>query len=455
MEKLKLHTRNLVAENVERVGALFPDCVTEARDENGKLTRAIDFDRLRQQLSDSLVEGPRERYQLDWPGKREAMLAASAPIAKTLRPCREESVDFDRTKNIFVEGDNLDALKLLQEAYLGKVKMIYIDPPYNTGKEFIYNDDFAENPADYLSRSNQTSESGDRLTINPESNGRFHSDWLTMMYPRLKLARNLLSEDGVIFISIDDHEFSNMKTMCEEVFGGDNFVATIVWQKRYSRENRGSIGDAHEYVLTYARSLPEFANSSGRIPLTEEQAKVYRNPDDNGGRWRGIPMTAQGFRPNQMYPITAPGGAVHTPPEGRCWSMIESEYKKLLDAGRIYFGKDNNSQPQVIRYLSEVEGLTPWTWLPHEEGGHTDEAKKEIYTLLGKGFGFDTPKPTRLITRLLQIASKAKDYLVMDFFAGSGTTADAVVALNAHDGGKRQFILVQIPEACADQTEGG
>jgi len=454
MDKLKLHTPDQTAKNIEKLAELFPNCVTEAHDENGRLIRAVDFDQLRQELSTSVVEGYRERYRLDWPGKREAILAANAPIAKTLRPFPGESIQFETTKNLFIEGDNLDALKLIQETYLNKVKMIYIDPPYNTGKEFIYKDDFTESSADYLSRSNQKSESGDRMVMNPESNGRFHSDWLTMMYPRLKLARNLLTDDGVIFISIDDHELSSVKTICEEIFGSDNFVATIVWQKRYSRENRGSIGDAHEYVLTYTRSAPEFAINSGTIPLTAAQAKVYRNPDDEGGRWRGIPMTAQGFRPNQMYPITAPGGAVHTPPEGRCWSMIESEFRKLLAAGRIYFGKDNNSQPQVIRYLSEVEGLTPWTWLPHEEGGHTDEAKKEIYSLMGKGFGFDTPKPTRLITRLLQIASRTKDFLVMDFFAGSGTTAEAVMALNAQDGGNRRFILAQIPEAPIKQADG-
>jgi adenine-specific DNA-methyltransferase len=457
MEKLKLHTPDLTAQNIDKLAQLFPDCVTETRDEQGRVTPAIDFDQLRQELSGSIVEGPRERYHLDWPGKREAILAANAPIAKTLRPCRAESVDFDTTKNLFIEGDNLDALKLLQETYLGKVKLIYIDPPYNTGNDFIYEDDFAEDSEAFLLRSNQKDESGNRMVANTEANGRFHSDWLTMIYPRLKLARNLLSEDGAIFISIDDHEIGGIRQVCDEIFGNENFVATFVWQKRYSRENRGAVGDVHEYILCYARSLEIFKTSSGRLPLTDEQAKIYKNlNNDPKGPWRGIPMTAQGFRPNQMYEIVTPSGTIHKPSEGRCWSMIESEFQKLKSEGRIYFGQDSSSQPQTIRYLSEVDGITPWTWLPHQEVGHTDEAKKELYEILGKGSGFDTPKPLRLITRLLQIVSRTNDYIVLDFFAGSGTTAHAVYLLNAEDGGKRRCISVQIStanDAPADQLK--
>lgn len=449
MENLKMHSPNFIQNNIERIRELFPGCVTKALGKKGELNLAIDFDILRQELSESLVEGPQERYHLDWPGKREALLTANAPIAKTLRPCPEESVNFDITKNLFIEGDNLEALKLLQETYLSKIKLIYIDPPYNTGHDFIYDDDFAENTVDFLQRSNQVDDQGNRLVVNTEANGRFHSDWLSMMYPRLKLSRNLLSEDGAIFISIDDNEVARLRQLCDEVFGRENFVATIVWQKRYSRENRGSIGDAHDYIIVYARSKGEFSKTSGKIPLSEEQAKIYRNPnDDPRGRWRGIPMTAQGYRPNQMYEITTPTGVVHTPPEGRCWSTVEEEFQKLEAVGRIYYGKDNSSQPQIIRYLSEVEGITPWTWLPHSEGGHTDESKKEIYSILGKSCGFDTPKPTRLILHLLQIASKDKDFIVMDFFAGSATTAHAVMAMNASDGGSRRCISVQIPEPC-------
>ncbi|MCF6246622.1 MAG: site-specific DNA-methyltransferase [Desulfobacula sp.] len=453
MEKLKMHSPNFAEENIEKLSALFPGCITESTYEDGTLKKSIDFDLLRQELSTTIVEGPQERYHLNWPGKREALLTANAPIAKTLRPCREESEYFDTTENLFIEGDNLDALKLLQETYLGKVKTIYIDPPYNTGKDFIYSDNFAESTEEYLLDSGQKDEEGNRLVANTDSNGRFHSDWLSMMYSRLKLARNLLKDDGVIFISIDDGEQANLKRMCDEVFGEENFVATICWQKRYSRENRGSIGDAHEYVIVFAKQSSLFANQSGRIPLTEQQAKIYRNPNnDPKGRWRGIPMTAQGYRPNQMYEVVTPTGNVITPPEGRCWSTIESEFKKLKEAGRIYFGKANDSQPQVIRYLSEVKGLVPWTWLPHEEGGHTDESKKEMYSFFGKGFAFDTPKPTRLLERLITIGSKEKDGIILDFFAGSATTAHAVMRLNAADGGKRKFIMVQLPETCDEKS---
>jgi adenine-specific DNA-methyltransferase len=445
MEKLKLHTAALTTQNIEKLTELFPNCVTEARDAQGRVTRAIDFDQLRQELSDNIVEGPRERYHLNWPGKREAILAANAPIAKTLRPCRAESVDFDATKNLFIEGDNLDALKLLQETYLGKVKLIYIDPPYNTGNDFIYEDDFAEGSEEYLVRSNQKDEAGNRMFANTEANGRFHSDWLSMIFPRLKMARNLLSQDGAIFVSMDDHEIGGLRLLCDEIFGGENFIATFVWQKRYSRENRGAVGDVHEYILCYARSAEDFKVSSGRLPLTDDQARIYRNPNnDPRGPWRGIPMTAQGYRPNQMYEIVTPNGVVQKPSEGRCWSMVESEFQKLKAEGRIYFGQDSSSQPQVIRYLSEVDGITPWTWLPHQEVGHTDEAKKELYEILGKSSGFDTPKPTRLLTRFLQIVSRKNDYIVLDFFAGSGTTAQAVYALNVEDGGNRRCISVQI-----------
>lgn len=455
MDKLKMHSPDLSQDNIAKIRELFPGCVTEACDDKtGKLRLAVDFDQLRQELSDQIVEGPQERYRLDWPGKREALLAANAPIAKTLRPCVEESVDFDTTKNLFIEGDNLEALKLLQESYLGKASVIYIDPPYNTGKEFIYSDDFSEGIEEYLVRSNQRDDASNRMVANPEGNGRFHSDWSSMIYSRLKLARNLLSESGAIFISIDDNECANLRKICDEIFGEDNFVASFVWQKRYSRENRGAVGDAHEYILCYARSLDSFKEGCSKIPLSEDQAKIYKNPNnDPQGRWRGIPMTAQGFRPNQMYSVISPSGAVHTPPEGRCWSMVEPEFKKLEAAGRIYYGKDGNAQPQVIRYLSEVEGVVPWTWLPHEDVGHTDEAKKEIYSILGKSLIFDTPKPVRLVSHFLSIVSKRKDFLVIDFFAGSGTTAQAVMAMNSKDGGTRRYIAVQIQEACGSQGD--
>lgn len=334
-------------------------------------------------------------------------------------------------ENFIIEGDNFDALRYLRMTHAGQVKCIYIDPPYNTGnRDFIYNDRFVDKDDAYK-----------------------HSKWLEFMYRRLVLAKDLLAEDGVIFVSIDDNEMLHLGMLMDQVFGEPNRVATCIWQKRYSRENRGAIGDAHEYLLVYAANPDDFKERRNKIPPTEKQAAIYKNPNkDPKGPWRVIPMTAQGYRPNQMYEIATPSGMVHRPPEGRCWSTIESEFKKLLADGRIWFGKEGKSQPGIVRYLSEVEGMTPWTWWPHEEVGHTDEAKKEIQSMLGTQTAFDTPKPVRLIDRVLRIATKPGD-LVLDFFAGSGTTAHALMKLNAEDGGKRRFILVSSTEATDDAPD--
>ena len=453
MDKLKMHSPDLTKQNIDKIAELFPTVITERVDNEGNPVRAIDFDLLRQELSDHVVDGPQERYQLDWPGKREALFAANAPIAKTLRPIREESVDFDTTENLFIEGDNLDALKLLQESYLAKVKLIYIDPPYNTGSDFVYDDDFVGTVDDYLARTGQSDEAGTRLVANTESNGRFHSDWLTMMYPRLRLARNLLADDGAIVVSIDDNEAHNLRSAMDAVFGRSSFVASVVWQKRYSRENRGAIGDAHEYLVVYARNPDRFQETRGLIPPTEKQTAVYKNPnDDPRGRWRPVPMTAQGYRPNQMYEIVTPSGVSHFPPDGRCWGMTEPAFLALREEGRIYFGKNGDSQPSVIRYLDEVDGFVPWTWWPSEEVGHTDESRKEIRRLFGTQTVFDTPKPVRLMQRVLDIAVPG-DGLVLDFFAGSGTMAHAVIAANAADARRRRFIMVQLPEALTGDHE--
>ncbi|WP_046636757.1 site-specific DNA-methyltransferase [Neorhizobium galegae] len=452
MDKLKMHSSDLSQENIAKIRDLFPGCVTEARDEEtGQLRLAVDFDQLRQELSDSIVDGPQERYRLDWPGKRDALTLSNAPIAKTLRPAENESVNFNSTKNLFVEGDNLDCLKLLRGSLLGMVKLIYIDPPYNTGGNFVYEDNFAESSEVYLERSNQSSSAG-KLVANSEANGRFHSDWLTMMYSRLRIARDLLREDGVIFISIDDCEVHNLRKIADEIFGAENFVAQNVWQKRYSRENRGVIGDAHEYVIAYAKSFDVFKNFSNRIGVTEAQKRAYRNDDgDERGPWRAIPMTAQGYRPNQMYQIRSPSGVVFTPPTGRCWSMVEPEFRKLEAAGKIYFGKNGDAQPGVIRYLSESKGVIPWTWWPHDEAGHTDEARKEIKDIFGTTEVFDTPKPVRLMRRILEIATNDGD-LVLDFFAGSSTMAHAVIEACAADGQNRPFIMTQMAETLISQS---
>lgn len=436
-EKLDLRSHDVVAEKRDELLRLFP----EVRTEGGKL----DFDRLRLALGDAVDVG-RERYGLTWPGKAECFKTIQAPSLGTLRPMRDESVDFDTTENLIIEGDNLEVLKLLQKSYLGKVKMIYIDPPYNTGNDFIYPDNYTESLQTYLEYTGQVDAQGRKFGTNTEADGRFHSKWLNMMYPRLYLARNLLREDGCIFITIDDNEVGNLRRVGDEVFGEENFVACCVWQKRYSRENRGAIGDAHDYILIFARSAEAFQEHRGLIGMSEEQARVYRNPNnDPKGRWRAVPMTAQGYRPNQMYEVVTPSGAVHRPPEGRCWSLTEPEYLKLRADGRIYFGKDGAAQPGVIRYLTEVEGLVPWTWWPSDEVGHTDEARKEVQTIFGSQTVFDTPKPTRLIKRMLEIGTQPGD-LVLDFFAGSGTAGQAVLEANARDQGGRRFILVQLPE---------
>lgn len=358
----------------------------------------------------------KQKLELTWIGKEnrpklEPRILLEDP-AKSYH-AKHRVTDNDIFDNQLIFGDNLLALKALEAEFAGKVKCVFIDPPYNTGSAFTHYDDGVE-----------------------------HSIWLSLMRDRLEIIRRLLSEDGSLWITIDDNEAHYLKVLCDEVFGRANFVASNIWQKRYSRENREAIGDAHDYVLLYAKQADLFKKIRNRVPITEEQAKVYKNPNNHPrGRWRGIPMTAQGYRPNQMYEIFTPSGAVHLPPEGRCWSTIEPQYKKLLDAGRIYFGKDNSSQPNIIRFLDEVEGFVPWTWWPHDEVGHTDEAKKEMHGLFGKADAFITPKPERLLYRVLHIATNPGD-LVLDSFAGSGTTGAV-----AHKMGRR-WIMIELGEHC-------
>jgi len=451
MDKLKLHTPNLTDDNTAKIAALFPHCVLEGK---------IDFDLLKQELSNSIIDGTQERYQLGWVGKREALLNANAPIAKTLRPCREESVNFDSTENLYIEGDNLDALKLLQETYLNKVKMIYIDPPYNTGNDFIYEDDFAENTADYLQRSNQKDDAGNRLTTNSESNGRFHSDWLSMMYPRLKLARNLLRDDGVIFISIDDGEVHNLKKLCDEVFGEDNFVANVIWQKKFSRSNDATyFSTMHDNILCYAKSIDFGSSSSGwklnLLPRTDEDNGSYANPDnDSRGVWTSVVLSAKSGSENLNYKIITPSGRECFPPDGRYWSVSQNKLKELISDNRIWFGKNGDGIPRQKTFLSEVQaGLRPNTIWFHDEVSHNQEARQSLKKLFdGKAY-FDSPKPVELLKQMLIISSPENKDIYLDFFSGSATTAHAVMQLNAEDGGKRKFIMVQIPEACDEKSE--
>ena len=462
-----MHSLNLTDGNIDRIRELFPGCVTEIKDEGGRmgdekgegsafsphpssLRYAIDFDLLRQELSGHIVEGPQERYHLNWPGKREALLTANAPIAKTLRPCREESVDFDTTKNLFIEGDNLDALKLLQETYLGKVKMIYIDPPYNTGNDFIYEDDFVENADEFLLRSNQKDEEGNRLVANTESNGRFHSDWLSMIYPRLKLARNLLRDDGVIFISIDDGEVGNLRKLADQIFGEGNFIANVIWQKKYTRANDAKwFSDNHDHILCYGKEKRGMVLNM--LPRNTEQLAAYSNPDNHPkGAWKATPLHAKSGSNTSGY--TFKNGVTWQPPIGTYRRFNDDSMKKMDDHNEIWFGVDCSQTPSRKSFLSEVkDGVTPVTLWPYNEVGHNHEANNELKDLQMGGV-FNNPKPTRLLKRALVLASNPND-IILDFFAGSATTAHAVMQLNAEDGGNRKFIMVQLPELCNEQSE--
>ena len=455
MNKLKMHSPDLTQANIDKLAEIFPNCIAEARGVDGVVKRSIDFDQLRQELSTSIVDGPQERYQLNWPGKRGALLTANAPIAKTLRPCQAESVDFDTTKNLFIEGDNLDALKLLQETYLNKVKMIYIDPPYNTGNDFIYEDDFAQDSQSYFGRSNQRDQGGNRMIANTESNGRFHSDWLSMIYPRLKLARNLLREDGVIFISIDDNEAPGLRGICDEIFGAENFLAQIIWQKMYSgKADATHFGRFHEYVICYSRQVSQAEILL--LPRTSEMNARYSNPDsDPRGDWLSNDLTAAGERGQGHYDLVSPSGKVFDSPPGKHWLYSQEKMKQLLGENRISFGKNGDAAPRLKRFLTDVQqGRRANTLWLHEEVGHTDEGTKELKKLFDATTDFQAPKPTRLIQQMLRLGTRADtESIVLDFFAGSGTTAHALMSLNAEDGGLRRFILVQMPELIDPSAE--
>ena len=454
MEKLNMQTTDVVDENIKRIGELFPNCLTEVKDENGRPQVAIDFDQLRQELSKNIVEGPEERYQFTWPDKRNAIRLANAPTTDTLRPCREESVDFDNTQNLYIEGDNLQVLKLLRENYLGKVKMIYIDPPYNTGNDFVYNDNFDQDKQEYVHNSGQYDEQGNQLVTNTESNGRFHTDWLNMIYPRLKVAKDLLSEDGVIFISIDDCEQRNMRILCDEIFGESNFVTQIVWQKIHSIKNDARFfSENHEYALIYARNKEKYKVEL--LPRTAEMNERYKNPDnDPRGPWQSGDLVASGERSNGHFIITSPkSGKTFDVPQGKHWVYSESNLKKLVEDNQIWFGEDGNSFPRKKRFLSDVQdGRTASTIWLSEEVGHNQTATREVKHLFDDNKYFDFPKPVSYIKQMLMVSTKNED-IVLDFFSGSATTAHAVMQLNAEDGGNRKFIMVQLPEATDEKSE--
>lgn len=442
-----MQTTNMVDENIKRIGELFPNCLTERLNDEGRPEVAIDFDQLRQELSKDIVEGNEERYQFTWPDKRNAIRLANAPTTDTLRPCRSESVDFDNTQNLYIEGDNLQVLKLLRENYLGKVKMIYIDPPYNTGNDFVYNDDFSQSADEYVHNSGQTDEEGNRLVANTESNGRFHTDWLNMIYPRLKVAKDLLSEDGVIFISIDDNEQDNLKRVANEVFGAHNFIAQLVWERAYSPKNDARfISNSHDYVLMFSKDINQFV--IGRLDRTEDANARYKNPDnDPRGVWKPSDMSVKTYNAECDYPITTPSGRVVEPPAGRCWSLSRNAFRERLQDNRIWFGPDGDSVPSIKRFLSELkfEGMAPTSILFYKDVGHSQEGAKEVVALLDKGV-FDGPKPVRLLKRLFTLANLKEDSIVLDFFSGSGSTAHALMSFNTEKQKNCKFILVQLPE---------
>lgn len=444
MDKLKMHSPDLSQQNIQKIRALFPNCVTEAQNSDGSIKLAIDFDQLKQELSDSIVEGPQERYQLNWPGKREALLTANAPLAKTLRPCRDESVNFDTTQNLFIEGDNLDALKLLQETYLSKVKMIYIDPPYNTGKDFIYNDDFAENTVEFLKRSNQKDEDGNRLVANTEANGRFHSDWLSMMYSRLKLARNLLRDDGIIVISIDGGEVSNLKKIGDEVFGEDNFIDFIVWDKKSSAKGvppRNMMVNVHEYLVAYQKS-----DSFRFLGEKRDEAKDgFKNPDnDPRGPWRESNIKSTTKSIDEAFTITDPNtGRQYT----NTWAFSRESLERMISDGRILWKEKLPKQKEFMHEMTNENKAIKSSWGVFDPQSTTVSLKKLIPEV-----HFENPKPLTLIHYLLKV-SLEKDSVILDFFAGSSTTAHAVLQLNAEDGGNRKFIMVQLPEKCEKKSE--
>ncbi|MDB1009836.1 site-specific DNA-methyltransferase [Phocaeicola vulgatus] len=455
MDKLRMQTLDGVQDNIDKIAALFPNCITERKDAEGKVTLAIDFDKLRQELSSEIVEGREERYQFTWPDKKKAILLANSPINATLRPCREESVDFDNTQNLYIEGDNLDVLKCLKETYLGKVKMIYIDPPYNTGNDFVYEDNFAESTSEYLANSGQYDEQGNRLVTNSENNGRFHTDWLNMIYPRLKVARDLLTDDGVIFISIDDNEVENLRKVCDEVFGEDNFVAQLVWERAFSPKNDAKyISNSHDYIMMYSRQINEFI--IGRLDRTEEANARYSNPDnDPRGVWMSSDISVKTYNAACDYPITTPSGKIIEPPAGRCWSLSPKAFGERLQDNRIWFGPNGDNTPRIKRFLSELkfEGMAPTSILFYKDVGHSQEGAQEVVSLFGDKGVFDGPKPVRLLQRLITLANLQENSIVMDFFSGSATTAHALMKTNAEKGTYNKFILVQLNEEVSEKKK--
>ena len=454
IEKLKMHSPDLTAQNVERIAALFPGCVTESTGPDGTLRRAVDFDLLRPELSDSIVDGPQERYHLDWPGKRQALITANAPIAKTLRPVRAESVEFDTTRNLFIEGDNLEALKLLQETYLGKVKMIYIDPPYNTGNDFVYEDDFAESTAEFLAKSNQVDEAGNRLVANTQSNGRFHSDWLSMMYSRLRVSKNLLVEGGIALISCDDIEIHNLRTISDEIFGASSFIAQFVWKARQFTDTRSksNVSTDHEYIIAYSKS-----GETSLRGVKRDESK-FKNPDnDPRGPWMSrsiLGLATEAQRPNLHYDLIEPDtGRVFPASPASGWRYSRDKMRQLIEEGCIIFPSKDDGRPREKKFRCDmVSELISFRSVIDDV--FTADGTKDVRDLFDADV-FPFPKPVALIERLIEQVADEDDDLVLDYFAGSGTTSHALMRLSALDGVNRKFISVQLPESIKADSSAG
>ena len=450
---------DLVADNIAKLKSMFPELVTETT-QSGKTTATFNVEVLKNLIGDATAVESEEKYGLNWHGKRRARQIALTPSTGTLRPCPEQSVEWDTTQNLMIEGDNLEVLKLLQKSYAGKVKLIYIDPPYNTGKDFVYPDNFQDNIKNYLELTGQT-ESGRKISSNTDASGRFHTDWLNMIYPRLKLAHSLLQSDGVIFVSIADHEIHNLRAAMNEVFGEENFIATVIWQKVFSPKNSARhFSEDHDYIVVYAKNAETW--TPRLLPRTEEMEARYANPDeDQRGPWTSGDLSARNFYGEGTYPVTCPSGRViDGPPPGTYWRVSKPKFDEMDRDGRIWWGADGGNMPRLKRFLSDVKaGRVPQTLWTYDEVGHTQEAKKELIATVNfpnSDVVFDTPKPTRLLRRILQLATSPDgNDLVLDFFAGTGSTMDAVYQQNAEDGGKRRCILVQLPEPLAGGEVAG
>lgn len=448
MNKLRMTSQDLVKNNIEKIENLFPNCITEKIEDSGKIVKAINFDILRQELSDEVVEGNEERYVLTWPDKKKSILLSNSPVAKTLRPCREESVNFNSTKNLYIEGDNLDVLKILRETYLGKIKVISIDPPYNTGNDFVYEDDFSETIEDHLFRSTQIDDLGNKLVENPESNGRYHTDWLNMMYPRLKVSKDLLSEDGIIFIHIDDNECYNLIKMCNEIFGEDNYIGNLVWKSRQNKDNRNISGLSidHEYIVIYGKN-----NKLRLLKGSDRKTEQYSNPDnDVRGDWTSGNMVGildESLRPNCHYDLINPSTNINYGKPRMGWRYDKNTMDRLIKENRILWPDNPEGRPRRKVFLNELSDNLPGLSSLFGQDIYTRNGTAEIESLFGFRC-FDYPKPTQLIDEIImQSTNYDKPHIILDFFSGSATTAHSVLNVNSIDSGSRQFILVQIPEA--------